>query len=218
MEETSGWNRASGEGNLVRLLYFDERLPRYGDSGHLFGNLETEETSCARIIAAYPSPGVIVVNVNYRHTPEFQWPTQFNDAWDSYEWLSTHISRLGGDPSQVVVGGISAGGGLAASVATRHHELMMAGQSSLGLTLKGHAQRSGPVQPMAPSPVRESILQSRFILIQQNQMAPILPWSAVKLFSDLLGAAALTDPYLNVALNTHEKIKGMPKASYLIAG
>lgn len=195
------------EASLPVYLYFH-------GGGHLFGTIETEDASCSRIVAAYPSPGVIVVNVNYRHTPEFRHPTQFNDACDSLEWLLNHISQIGGDPSQVLVGGISAGGGLAASVVLRHHERIRAGQASSGLGIKGQILCSPWLLHPSASPFSKNSTSS----FSQNQNAPILPWSALKLFAELLGPAAVVDPYFNVALTVDEKIKGMPKASFLIAG
>jgi acetyl esterase/lipase len=207
--------------------------------GHLYGNVDGEDASCSRIVAESPGPGIIVVNVNYRHTPEFVWPTQLDDAWDSFVWLSQHIvDTIGGDPGQVVVGGISAGGGLAASVVLRYHRLL--GQASLttspspspvsGLTVRGQVLGSPwLLHPSAtPNPLRNSddshhpLSMSSFT---QNQDAPVLPWSIVKVFADLLGPAAVSDPSFNVALATDEQIKegggggrGLPKTCSLIAG
>ncbi|KAJ9502527.1 hypothetical protein H2202_001648 [Exophiala xenobiotica] len=209
--------------------------------GHLYGNVDGEDASCSRIVAESPGPGIIVVNVNYRHTPEFVWPTQLDDAWDSFVWLSQHIvDTIGGDPGQVVVGGISAGGGLAASVVLRYHQLL--GQASLttspspspvsGLTVRGQVLGSPwLLHPSAtPNPLRSTssddshhpLPMSSFV---QNQDAPVLPWSILKVFADLLGPAAVTDPSFNVALATDEQIKGgggggrgLPKTCSLIAG
>ncbi|EXJ71861.1 uncharacterized protein A1O5_04362 [Cladophialophora psammophila CBS 110553] len=64
----------------------------------------------------------MVISVNYRHTPEYKHPTAHNDAWDPFEWLSENISALSGDPNRVIVGGVSAGGWLATSIALRYAE------------------------------------------------------------------------------------------------
>jgi acetyl esterase/lipase len=182
--------------------------------GHLFGTIETEDASCSRIVASFSGPGVIVVNINYRHTPEFQHPTQINDAWDSFEWLASHISQLDGDPKQIVIGGISAGGGLAASIVLRESERVQSGQSSSGLLIRGQILCS----PWLVHPRAKLYSTSKTSSYNQNQTAPILPWTAIKLFSELLGPKAVDDPYFNVLLTSDEKMKGMPKSGFLVAG
>lgn len=193
------------------------RLPVYlyfHGGGHLYGNVDGEDGSCARIVAESPFP-LVVVNVNYRHTPEFPWPTQFNDAWDSLVWLSTHASTFGGDPSKVVVGGISAGGGLAASVAVHHHQLLQSGQGlAPPVTIQGQVLGSPWLLHPLVNPLSKEVLSS----FNQNQNAPVLPWSILKVFADLLGPDAVTDPKFNVALTDDKALKGMPKASCIVAG
>lgn len=182
--------------------------------GYLFGTVETEDASRARAVASYPSPGYIVVSVNYRHTPEYLWPTQFNDAWDSFEWLTAHISDIGGDPSRVIVGGISAGAGLAAAVVTKHNELAQADQLGELLPIKGQILCC----PWLLHPSANPFPKTEFSSFSQNQLAPVLPWSSLKRFADLLGPTAVNDAYFNTALNQAEKIKGMPKTCFLITG
>lgn len=159
-------------------------------------------------------PGIIVVNANYRHTPEFAWPTQFNDAWDSFIWLSEHIVEIGEDPSQVVLGGISAGAGLAAGVVLHRQELLRSGKSAPPITVKGQVLCSPWILHPSASPFATDRLSS----FNQNQMAPNLPWSALKLYSGLLGDAAIIDPQFNIALSTDEQLRGMPKTSILVSG
>lgn len=225
--------------NIIARVYkpksssLDTLLPVYlyfHGGGHLYGNVDGEDASCSRIVAESPAPGVIVVNVNYRHTPEFVWPTQLNDAWDSFVWLSQHMSTIGGDPSQVVIGGVSAGGGLAASVVQRHHHhhhqvLQATGHHpttsvSSGLTVRGQVLCSPwLLHPLAnPKPKSLSSSQQPLSSFNQNQEAPVLPWSILKVFADLLGPAAVSDPSFNVALATDEHLRGLPKTSSLIAG
>lgn len=182
--------------------------------GYLFGTVETEDASRARLVASYPSPGCIVVSVNYRHTPEYSWPTQFNDAWDSFEWLTAHISDIGGDPSQVIVSGISAGAGLAAAVVTKHNELAQADRLNGLLLIKGQILCC----PWLLHPSANPFPKTEFSSFTQNQLAPVLPWSSLKRFADLLGPAAVNDAYFNTALNESEKVKGMPKTCFLVAG
>jgi acetyl esterase len=59
---------------------------------------------------------VIVVAVDYHRAPEFKFPHAPNDAWTSYQWVRSHAAEFDGDPTQIAVGGESAGGNLATVV------------------------------------------------------------------------------------------------------
>lgn len=62
----------------------------------------------------------VVVNISYRMTPEYKFPTQANDVWDTLKWLAENASALGADTSAgFVLGGESAGGNVAAVGAIR---------------------------------------------------------------------------------------------------
>lgn len=182
--------------------------------GYLFGSLDTEDATCARIVSASPSPGVAVINVNYRHTPEFQHPTQLNDAWDSFEWLGSHATALGCDPDRIVVGGISAGAGLAAAIALRHHGNSQSGLASPNLTIKGQLL----CVPWLIHPDAHPFSGCEKSSVKQNAHAPVLPMCLLRLFTDLLGGQSRTDPYVNVALAADKAVTGLPKTSFLIAG
>ena len=111
-------------------LLGDTLLPVYlffHGGGYLLGTIETEDAECSRVA---DNARMTVINVNYRHTPEFKHPSQVNDAWDSFEWLGRKASVIGGDRTQVIVGGISACAGLAASVVVQQHCLIRSGDSS----------------------------------------------------------------------------------------
>ncbi|KAE9966360.1 hypothetical protein BLS_007053 [Venturia inaequalis] len=55
-------------------------------------------------------------DVDYRLAPEYPYPTQIWDSWEAFKWVFDNASFLGIDTSRVSVGGLSAGGHLAAVV------------------------------------------------------------------------------------------------------
>jgi acetyl esterase len=59
---------------------------------------------------------IIVLVVHYRLAPKHAFPTAFFDALDSYQYLLDQAKERGIDPTQVAVGGDSAGGNLASAV------------------------------------------------------------------------------------------------------
>lgn len=60
--------------------------------------------------------GVVVVTVDYRLAPEASGLTLVEDCYQGLCWVAEHAVELGIDPANIVVAGISAGGGLAAGV------------------------------------------------------------------------------------------------------
>ncbi len=62
--------------------------------------------------------GMVAVIINYRLAPAVQVPAMADDCARAVLWTHKHIAEYGGDPNQLYVMGHSAGGGLAALLAT----------------------------------------------------------------------------------------------------
>ncbi len=62
--------------------------------------------------------GVVAVIINYRLSPNVMVPAMADDCAHAVQWTTQHIGDYGGDPNRIYVMGHSAGGGLAALLAT----------------------------------------------------------------------------------------------------
>lgn len=65
------------------------------------------------------STGCVVIAINYQKSPEHKFPTPFNDAYSSTEWVFANAEKLRIDRSKIGVAGDSAGGNLAAAICLR---------------------------------------------------------------------------------------------------
>jgi len=65
----------------------------------------------------------LVVSVEYRLAPEHPDPAPVNDCYAGLVWTAAHADDLGFDASQLVIAGVSAGGGLAAGTALMARDL-----------------------------------------------------------------------------------------------
>ncbi|KAE8396661.1 Alpha/Beta hydrolase protein [Aspergillus alliaceus] len=204
-----------------------QRLPvfiYFHGGGFVLGTLRSEDATCSRIVvdrAAAGSP-VVVVNVNYRHTPEYKYPTAWDDAEDSFHWVHDHLDDIYGDGENVVIGGISAGAYLTAS-------LTLAQNTGKDLSLAQRPKVRGQVL-MIPALVTEDYYASQLAKLRdpsvssyvQCEHAPILPVSRMRLFGKLLdppgGPELEFDRRINPGLATAEEVKGLPATTFGIAG
>ncbi|KAJ8110212.1 hypothetical protein OPT61_g6886 [Boeremia exigua] len=198
-----------------------EKLPVYiyfHGGGFIFGSIASEDFVCAQTAI---NIGVLVVNVNYRHTPENVFPTAWHDSQDALAWVHKNIEELNGDPSKVLVGGVSAGGQLAASLTLEKHlgksEVLkglpdLAGQILIIPCLAtSNTYDQGPGKKIAPG-------KSSYI---ENEHAPILPRTTMDFFTGLLKAPPntdLKDTKLNIVNATEDEVRGLPPTVFGIAG
>ncbi|KAF9888524.1 hypothetical protein FE257_008631 [Aspergillus nanangensis] len=196
-----------------------EILPIYmhfHGGGFLFGTLSSEDAICSRIAI---SAQVVVFNVNYRHTPEDTYPTAWNDAEDAFVWVGDNAARMNGDREKIVVGGISAGAWLAASLT----------QTALRseLPVSSTPAISGQVL-MIPCLVYTKCYDALLCQMKdpsvssyrQNENAPILNLRRKQLFGDLLKVQApeSNDRRLNPGLLSAEEAQKLPPTTLGIAG
>lgn len=104
----------------VRVYVPNETAPRpavlyFHGGGWVAGNLDSVETTCTMLANR---AGAAVVSVDYRLAPEHKFPTAVDDCYAATRWVSHHADELAIDARRVAVAGDSAGGNLAAAVAT----------------------------------------------------------------------------------------------------
>jgi acetyl esterase len=86
----------------------------YHGGGWVVGSVPLSDHTCRAFANA---AGCVVVSVEYRLAPEHPFPAPLEDCYAATKWTVEHAREIGVDPERVAVGGISAGGNLAAAVA-----------------------------------------------------------------------------------------------------
>lgn len=125
----------AGQPMTVRVYRKDESaggavLLYLHGGGMIMGDLETHDVVC-RTYASLT--GLDVVAVDYRVAPEHPFPAPLDDCLEALRWIASRDAKRGFDRCRVVVGGDSAGGGLAAALALRARD--EAGPRLAGLLL-----------------------------------------------------------------------------------
>jgi acetyl esterase len=95
-----------GDGPFPILLYF------HGGGG-VMGDLDSEDALCRRLTNLAEC---MVVSVGYHLAPEHKFPAGPHECYAACQWVAFHAASFRGLPSQLAVGGMSAGGNLAAVI------------------------------------------------------------------------------------------------------
>lgn len=162
----------------------------------------------------------MVMNVDYHHTPEHVFPTAWEDVEDAIIWIHKNLDDVAGDGQQFVIGGISAGGNLAASMTLQQH----LGQGPLARLPKIRGQVL-----MIPCLVHMDYYEKQRMQLSAPEVsslltmkdAPVLPVERMRLFMDLLKlpeGIEEDDKRLNVGNASAEEVRGLPPTVLGIAG
>lgn len=119
--EFTGVGDSAGDRNVRVVIYESEHRARPSGAllwihggGLVMGTPEQGEGLCSRLATEL---GIMVVSVDYRLAPEHPFPAGLDDCYAALGWVHRNADILGIDPTRLAVGGDSAGGGLAASLA-----------------------------------------------------------------------------------------------------
>jgi acetyl esterase/lipase len=82
--------------------------------GYVLGSYEMDDL---KFDALCPELRFVGVSVEYRLAPETPYPGPLDDCYAGLKWTHEHADELGIDPHHIGIGGVSAGGGLAAALA-----------------------------------------------------------------------------------------------------
>ncbi|KAI4864186.1 alpha/beta-hydrolase [Hypoxylon rubiginosum] len=198
------------------ILLGSQPLPGYvyyHGGGFIYGGVETEIFHCSWVAHAL---SMNVVHVVYRQTPHVKGLTIWHDGLDGFEWVATHTDTLGIDPSRLVVGGVSAGANLAASVV--QNELRRARETGSASRIKGQLLCIPNVVHKEAFPYHLFADREKVSLVQCADAA-VIPKHRLALYTGLLGDEVdPTDRTWSPALAEEEELRGIPPTAFLIAG
>jgi acetyl esterase len=163
--------------------------------GFVIGDLETHDAHCRRL--AHFS-GQRVMAVDYRLAPEHPFPAGHDDALAAVRWAFDHAAELGADPARIGVGGDSAGGNLAASVA---------------LDLRGDAARRPKLQLL----LYPGLWPAEETASRRERDGPVLSKAAIAFFEAALAYVGHPQAH-RVAPAQAKDLSGLPPAYVVTAG
>ncbi|KAK5270148.1 hypothetical protein LTR96_004648 [Exophiala xenobiotica] len=185
------------------LLYFH-------GGGFFSGSLATEDAFCINLAR---NCGVAVVSVNYRHTPEWPYPTAFEDAWDA-RCRILHSPLAFGIPSldKLLVAGISSGACLAASIVVQERKLNEN-------KISGQALWTPWLCHPDTFPIGQIISPEKASPVQCKD-APLLPQALALEYANMLqmDESQKSDSVANPLLSESGILKSAPPTHILVAG
>ena len=94
-------------------------LVYFHGGGWVIGSVETHNELCESLCLKL---GFKIFSVDYRLSPEYKYPTPFNDCLAAYNWVLDNSANLQIKENNISVGGDSAGGNLAAAICLKQQE------------------------------------------------------------------------------------------------
>jgi acetyl esterase/lipase len=165
--------------------------------GFVMGSMSRDDTLCLEIAQ---SGQCIVVSVDYRLAPEHPFPAAPDDCYSVLEWIATSPMELGAATREIVVGGVSAGGCLAASVALMARD------------------RNGP--PIKHQYLIIPVTDDRMQTPSSFSIQDLRVWdreTAIMSWEMYLGDSATGNTSIYAAPNRTENLSGLPSATVMVS-
>jgi acetyl esterase/lipase len=87
--------------------------------GYVVGKPEQDDGCCSQYVQEL---GITVISVDYRYAPKYPFPIGLDDCYAALKWVVSQAQEQGIDQNRIVIGGASAGGGLAAALVQLIHD------------------------------------------------------------------------------------------------
>lgn len=108
-------------GDSKVYLYYPEKLTlnmplyiNFHGGGFVREWRENDAIFCCKLLS---DNQCLVADIDYRLAPEYPYPTAIYECYDVVKWFFDHAAEIGIDRENIVVGGHSAGGNIATSIA-----------------------------------------------------------------------------------------------------
>jgi len=170
-------------------------LVYFHGGGFVIGDLETHDAHCRRLAAG---SNARILAVDYRLAPEWPFPASHDDALAATRWAFDHAAEIGVDRGRIGVGGDSAGGNLAASVA---------------IDLRGDARRKLRFQLL----LYPALWPSKETASRRERDGPVLTKAAIRFFEVALAADDHPQRVRSAPAQSPD-LSGLPPAFVVTAG
>jgi acetyl esterase/lipase len=157
-----------------------------------------------------------VVHIAYRCTPQYTGLTAWHDALDGFDWVMANMETLHADPARVLVGGISAGSSLTATVVQA--EVKRARETKTPVRIKGQILHMPTLIHSGVYPWHWFADKARASPVQCAD-AYGLSQARMDMFTSLLGTDVEPgNPTWNPGLTGEEDLVGTPQTVIVVAG
>ncbi|MGS4345501.1 alpha/beta hydrolase [Myroides odoratus] len=172
---------------------------------------------------------ILVVSVDYRLAPEHPFPAALNDGYDTLLWLAQEAHQWGGNTQNISIGGSSAGGTIAASLAqlARDKNEVLLHHQYLLYPPMDHRLQTPSMQILANAPMqsKEATAWMWHYYLGAHQTPP-LPYAVPLLQTDVSHLPPTTiivaevDPLKDEAIQYAERLKqaGIPTTLVEVKG
>ncbi len=139
--------------------------------GFCVGSAEIDDEWCKKIAEKLQC---VVVNIDYRLAPEYPYPTALHDCEDVIQYVTEHAGQYGIDLEKMSVGGVDAGGALAAALCLQKEKKPAAGFRSLVLNCPSLDHSVKNVPGDSPAAVENYMMQDMCYCTQEEGEDPLV--------------------------------------------